>query len=343
MKRAWLLHDRVGPDSPPDDLDVLEQVAAVESALAALGWGVEVVPCDLNLSPLAERLRSERPELCFNLVESLGGHGRLAAVVPGLLEAMGVRFTGSGSAALFTATHKTLCKRLLRSAGVATPEWFEATDLAARRETGEVLGTRVEHSGDDRRSVAGRWIVKSVWEHASRGLDEDSVIEVGGGAIGARALGDALASRRESLGGEGFVERYIEGREFNIAVLSGRVLPLAEMLFEGYAADRPRVMGYRAKWDESAPAYRDTVRRFIGAEEPTLAGAIRDVVSKCWSVFGLRGWARVDLRIDTHGVPWVIDVNANPCLSLGAGFAVAALQSGLTFDDAIARIVEDAG
>lgn len=328
MRLAAILHDRVRPDSGPDDLDVLEQVAAVESALRALGWRVSTLPCDLDLATLAERLRRDPPDLCFNLVESLGGHGRLAPVVPALLESLVVRFTGAGSSAMFAATHKTLAKRLLRASGVPTPDWLDAAALA-----------------DPRASAApGRWIIKSVWEHASRGLDEDSVVEIAGGtdADRARTLASALRPRLGSLGGEGFVERYVHGREFNVAVLAGRVLPLAEMVFRGHDAGRPRVVGFRAKWDPTATEYHDTVRAFLADAEPELARSVADVVSRCWSLFGLRGWARVDLRVDAAGTPWVIDVNANPCLSPDAGFAAAVAEAGLSFADAIAQIIEDA-
>ncbi len=55
----------------------------------------------------------------------------------------------------------------------------------------------------------------------------------------------------------------------------------------------------------------------------------------------LRAWARVDFRVDQNGQPWILEVNANPCLSPDAGFRAALQQAGIAFDEAIACILED--
>ena len=67
----------------------------------------------------------------------------------------------------------------------------------------------------------------------------------------------------------------------------------------------------------------------------------RRLALECWRLFGLRGWARVDFRVDAAGQPWILEVNANPCLSPDAGFAAALARSSISFDEAIRRILED--
>jgi D-alanine-D-alanine ligase len=57
-------------------------------------------------------------------------------------------------------------------------------------------------------------------------------------------------------------------------------------------------------------------------------------------LFGLRGYARVDFRVDEDGRPWILEINANPCLSPDAGFAAALERAGIGFDQAIQRILE---
>ena len=95
---------------------------------------------------------------------------------------------------------------------------------------------------------------------------------------------------------------------------------------------KPRLVGYRAKWDESfvrvsqhGASLRGRARR-----SRVLCAALRAIASRCWDIFGLRGYARVDFRVDADGRPWVLEVNANPCLSPDAGFA-AALAAGRHF------------
>ena len=112
-----------------------------------------------------------------------------------------------------------------------------------------------------------------------------------------------LRRRAPDLGGACFAEVYIEGREFNLALLAGpdgpEVLPPAEIVFEGYGPDRLRIVGYRAKWDEASYEYHHTPRRFdFPAADAPLLDRLRRTARDCWRLFGLRGWARVDFRVD---------------------------------------------
>lgn len=121
------------------------------------------------------------------------------------------------------------------------------------------------------------------------------------------------------------------------------MLPLAEIIFRDFPAQKPRLVGYRAKWDEPSFEYRNTVRRFVDEhEESVLCAALRQIASRCWDIFRLRGYARVDFRVDADGRPWVLEVNANPCLSADAGFAAALEQADISIDDAIRRIIAHA-
>jgi D-alanine-D-alanine ligase len=323
--RVLLLHQAVPEGAPPDEADVLVQAEAVERALRELGHDPARAAVDLDLGALAARVAGDPPDLAFNLVESLAGGVRLAPTVGCLLDQLGVPYTGSPAEALFATGNKPLAKRLMSGAGLPTPAWHEPAELAQGAEV-----------------AAGRWIVKSAWEHASVGLDEDSVLA----ASEAGALAAELARRRPSLGGAGFVERYVEGREINLSLLGGapepEVLPAAEMLFEGWEPGRPRVVGYRAKWDEGSFEYRHTTRRFgLPETDAPLLEAIERLARQCWRLFGLRGWARVDFRVDEEGAPWILEVNTNPCLSPDAGFAAALERAGHSFTHAVERILAD--
>jgi D-alanine-D-alanine ligase len=323
--RVALLHNAVPPDAAADEADVLVQTDAVRAALVAGGHEVTNVACDLDLATLAEGLAADRPDAVFNMVESLGGQGRLIAVVPYLLEALGVCYTGSPADAIHLTSHKTLAKRLLVQAGLPTPAWLEADGSAAG-------GT----GGD-------RWIVKSVWEDASLGMDDSAV--TGGGATAARSL---LTGRAGRPGAPWLAEAFVEGREFNLALLDGpdgpTILPPAEILFPDFPADKPRIVGYAAKWDPASFEYSHTVRDFpaVGADEPLQAELIRLALA-CWDLFGLRGWARVDFRVDENGSPFILEINVNPCLAPDAGFAAALAQAGIPFASAVDRILAAAG
>jgi len=62
---------------------------------------------------------------------------------------------------------------------------------------------------------------------------------------------------------------------------------------------------------------------------------------KCWQVFGLKGYARVDMRIDKFENPYVIEVNANPCMSPDSGLVAATIEAGLPITVVLQRIIGD--
>ncbi len=80
----------------------------------------------------------------------------------------------------------------------------------------------------------------------------------------------------------------------------------------------------------------------IAPQDERLADRLRDIALRCWHLFGLRGYARVDFRVDGNGVPWVLEINANPCLSPDAGFAAALDFAGIEYTVAIDAILQDA-
>ena len=94
---------------------------------------------------------------------------------------------------------------------------------------------------------------------------------------------------------------------------------------------------------EDSFEFGSTPRRFeFPPDDAPLLEEMRRLCLKCWRHFGLRGYARVDFRVDGSGQPWVLEINTNPCLSPDAGFMAAAGQAGLSIVDVVRRIVSDA-
>jgi D-alanine-D-alanine ligase len=314
-----ILHEAIQANARPDETDALVQVEDVSTAVRKLGWPVSVLQTNLDLAVTLSSIRESKPACVFNLVESLGGDGRMIHFAPSLLRAANVPFTGSDSDAIYLSSQKLLAKKWMRLHEIATPKSFE--------------------SGEVRDDDNVTWIVKSVWEHASYGMDDGCVV------TGLDAAHSRIAECEERHGGDWFAEQFIDGREFNISVLEQdgqpHVLPVAEMSFVDYPLGKPRIVGYAAKWDEDATEYHATRRSFPKLPE-TDREALCRVVRKCWQIFDLKGYARVDLRVDSAGTPWVLEVNANPCLSRDAGFAAAARQSGMRYEQLIERVVHAA-
>jgi len=314
--RVLVLHSDIAPDAPPEEQDTLIAAAAVVQALGQRGH--VAARAAFRAETLDRVLAAHAPELVFNLVEGVDGLGRLAPRAPAMLADRGVRFTGVGAGPMDLTNDKPRTKQLLRGAGLATPDWSVPPAWA----------------GLDER----RWIVKSALEDASLGLDDGCVV-TGRDAALARAAACAA-----SLGGDWFAEEFVDGREFNIALLQAgdgpRILPMAEMRFEAWPGGKPRIVGYAAKWDEGSQGWNGTVRRFgVERDEPELAARLRAACEKTWSLFGLTGFVRVDFRIDASGIPLILEVNANPGIAPDAGFAAAAAQAGMGYPELIDAIV----
>ena len=317
--QVLVLHSDVAPDAPPDELDTLVTADAVAHALQLSGH--RVARAAFKPDPKALKAVAADADAVFNLVESVGGNGLAAAVAPAMLEQLGLRYTGGTAAAIAQTGDKPATKRILRAAGLPTPDWAEPPQW--------------EGIGD------ARMIVKSATEDASIGLDDDAVV-AGRAAVRARAADSAAR-----FGGRWFAESYVEGREFNVAILEEaggpRVLPIAEMRFVDWATERPKIVGYAAKWDEASPDATGTVRDFgLETREPALAAALRELSLKSWALFGLRGYARVDFRVDEAGAPAILEINPNPCLEPLAGFAAAAAEAGLSYYALIEQILQEA-
>lgn len=322
MKIA-VLHQEVAPGAGRDEQDVLTQAESVLEGLALLGHEALTLPLSLNLEAAGRKLAELAPDLVFNLVETLGGRGNLIHLAPALLDSLKIPYTGAGTEAMFLTSNKLLAKRWIAAAGLPTPPW-----LTPEEQRGALQGQEA-------------WLVKSVWEHASIGLDEDSVLP---GATREQLLAQ-MEDRREMLGGSCLAEVYIDGREFNLSLLSGQegpeLLPPAEIRFDAYPEGKIRVVGYRSKWEEGSFEFENTPRTFTFSDQdgPLLAH-LQELALACWTLFDLRGYARVDFRVDSQGKPWILEVNANPCLSPDAGFFAAARQAGLTFPQVLTRIVD---
>lgn len=299
-------------------LDVLNQVEEVENSLAVRGLEVQRIAFTRDCETFLREIRRRGISVIVNLCETVDEDSRFAGHPAALFELLGIPFTGSPSFAITNSTDKATAKLLLKGAGVSTPGYVFYDGVRPFR--GEALSYPV--------------IVKPCYEDASNGIDQDAVCR------DERAVLDCL-EERYSLFGPLLVEEFIDGREFNVSLLGyprPEVLPLAEIDFSGLPSDLHSIVGYRAKWDSESVEYRCTNRIF--PKLPTaVAGELRRVALESFTLFGLRDYGRVDIRMDTAGRIFVLEVNANPGIASDAGFAAAAAQSGVTHVEMIEKLV----
>lgn len=314
-----ILYNQLSENPTADEADVLDQVKVVGEMLTILGVSFTELTFSLRLDLVEEELKRRNPDFVFNLVESINNKGKLLVLSPALLSAMEMPFSGGNLEATFITTSKVLTKEKMFSAGIPTAKWFSPKDF-----------NLLEPST--------RYILKPIWEDGSLGIDEENVFYGNDSEFKQKLVNYSPA--------EYFIEEYVDGREYNISVMATENGPLvltpAEMQFINYPEGKPKVMGYASKWNEDTFEYESTRRTFeYKPEDAALIETLKEIVRQCWVTFGLNGYARVDLRVDPNGNPFVLEINSNPCISPDSGFHAACGYDGIPYHEAIRRIVND--
>jgi D-alanine-D-alanine ligase len=295
---------------------VLEAMEAVYAALLQLGYEVIKVPLAPPLPRAQEKLAALEVDLVFNLFEGFINHPETEADIAEILSALELPFTGCPAGALRLALDKAKTKALLRSAGINTPDF-------------QLLQPETLSSFH----LSYPCIVKPRGEDASQGISAQNVVS------DFASLEKQVKAVSRYFGGQALVEHFIDGREFNVSVLDGSVLPISEIVYtlpEGV----PRLLTFAAKWQPDSDYFKGSkvvCPAGIGEEERE---NIAQTALKIFGLFGCRGYARVDMRWDEMGQLNVIEVNPNPDISPGSGAARQAEAAGLSYPQFIGKIVE---
>ncbi len=303
---------------------IREEVGPIEESLRELGYTPYVLAIDGFSKDLVLALHRMAPKFVFNLCEELEGNCELEMCIAGLLELMNVPYTGSGPLALGLALNKFRVKQVLRASGIPAPRGSACP-------VGQLLKPRPLH-----RFPA---FVKPVHEDASLGINAHSVCH------DFSQLERQVGYIHEVYHQDALVEEFLEGREFNVSMLGGqeiRVLAISEIDFSRMPDSAPRIVSYRAKWDEESIEYQCTVPVCPADIPRRLENRIKDIAVRSFKCIGCRDYARVDLRTDSFGSVYVLDVNPNPDLSPRAGFYRAAGAAGMNYTDMVAHIIHSA-
>ncbi len=317
-KRCCILYNQPRENALPDELDVLDQVEYIEKNLDKLGIETYRKGITLNFMNEVAELAANKPDFVFNLVESINNKGELCYFVPALLNMHSIPYSGNPVEAMFITTSKSLTSKTLKKAGINNPGGYFPSQW-------------------NQLIKGNTYIIKPIWEDGSLGITGESVF------VYTPEFSEKLKTFNDT---HWIIEDFIDGREFNISVLAGEngpeVLPPAEMVFHNFESHMPKIVDFRAKWEEGTFEYENTRREFPNEKlNSSLREKIMLAALECWKVFGLKGYARVDMRVDKKNDPFVIEVNANPCMSPDSGLVAATVAAGLPFPDVLLRIIND--
>jgi D-alanine-D-alanine ligase len=319
-KTVLILYNKISKAPTTDELDVLDQVKIVYDALIALNYTVKELQFDMNLDMVVRKIRKMNPYIIFNLAESIYNKGEFAYMAPAILSYLDIPFTGNPLIPMFFSSNKVLAKKELKRIGIPTPHWISLDEPNKIRKE-------------------KRYILKPTWEEGSLGIDEHSIFE--------GSDKNYISSIREKNKNYYFIEEFIDGREFNVSIIGTkagpRVLPIAEMTFNKYPDGKPKIMGYTSKWKEDSFEYKNTRRTFsIPKTDQDIKLKIAEICERCWREFGFKGYVRIDFRLSADRIPYVIDLNLNPCISQSGGFVAATEKDGYKFTEVIEMILEEA-
>jgi D-alanine-D-alanine ligase len=297
-----LYNEPVLPAGHPDaasESEILETVTSVEEILVKAEYKIERLGVGNDLQRLIDGLVERQPDAVFNLFEGLADRPSTESVVAGIMEWFHVPFTGSPSETLSLARDKQRTKLLLKGAGLPTAPFF-----------------MVEHLPVPKCPLKWPVIVKPAMQDASVGIEQASVV----------TNQEQLKNRVELVlarYGPVLIEQFIDGREFLVSLIEGApderghctplALPIAEIVFKDPSLWP--IYSYDAKWANSSNEYMSTPLTVPVIIQPEWMERITDVARRAYRLLNCRDYARVDMRVDANGEPYILEVNPNPFIN----------------------------
>ncbi len=302
--------------------DSAEREVSLKSGAAALSAlqrkGVDAFGMDLRFNEsqsICQQLNADPFDTAFIALHGRGGED---GVIQGVLEALGIPYSGCDVAASALGMDKLRTKLIWAGAGLPTPafELIKASEiLTCEEQEIESILERIESS------LGFPVMIKPAHEGSSIGVNK---------ADDKPALHDALiiAAKYDD---EILVEKWIVGKEYTGGVLSGEALPIIRL-------ETPRdFYDFEAKYLTDDTVYHCPCG--LDAEQETL---YKELVLNAFERIGAQGWGRVDFMCDEQGQPWLIEINTVPGLTDHSLVPMAAKNHGIEFDDLIVQILNTA-
>jgi len=279
----------------------IETGRCVMNALGTLGHTAQSLDFDANF---VDALREIRPDVVFNALHGTGGED---GTIQGILEWLGIPYTGSDLTSCAIAMDKHLAKKLLAAEGLPTPAWdtFDLSGGTLPLLPGSLnlpLVVKPRASG----SSAGVSIVRT-HEEWTRAMIE-------------------LASRTTQI----LAEEYIAGREFGVGILGEEALPVVEII-----ATSDEFYSYDAKYKPGGS------RHIVPAPiDDDLTSRLQMLALSMHRMIGLRDYSRTDFILTKEGRPYILEINALPGLTPMSLFPDVARVAGISFDALIERLIQ---
>lgn len=307
------------PELPADyysECDSPKTIQAIAKAIEADGHRVFPVEADIHLP---EWLLQNRVDVAFNIAEGFYGEAR-EACVPALLDLLEIPYTGSGVAAQVLALDKYRSKQIFRSLGIPTPN----SQIFVTGE--EPLDARLHFP----------LIVKPNREGSSKGISAQSVVR------SEKALRAQIGKVRRDYDQEVIVEEFVEGTELTVGILGEEILPVLEVDFSPCAQAGETFYSWRVKeFQGNKEMHLDPEFWCPARLDLVSLQATRSVAKKAAEALNCRDFARVDIRLSSDGIPYVLEVNTLPGLDPEeSNVPMMTRAAGIPYQELIRRILQ---
>jgi len=303
--------------------DTQETIDAVRSALEERH---RVTLIEAN-EEAYQRLREVQPDIVFNIAEGFRGASR-EAQIPAMLEMLGIPYTGSDPITLGICLDKSRAKEILSHYRIPNSPFSVFSSLD------EVANAQVSFPA----------IVKPLHEGSSKGIYNSSVVK------NAKELRVEAEKILVEYGQPALAEKFLTGREFTVALLgngtSVKVLPIVEILFDSLPKEMNRVYSYETKWILDQLDNPLDVHRCPAPLESGLQQKIESISLHAYRLLGCRDWCRIDVRLDEHGEPHIIELNPLPGILPNPDehscYPQAARAAGISYNQMINAVLDAA-
>ncbi|MFB3852642.1 MAG: ATP-grasp domain-containing protein [Vicinamibacterales bacterium] len=319
-----LVHKHLVPPEDTTGVDVINAEWKMEfdvmSTLRERGHEVHAVGIHDDLRAIRQSADEFKPHILFNLLEAFDNVETFDQNVVSHIELLRLPYTGCNPRGLTLARDKSLSKQLLAYHRIPAPDF-----VVIKRGRKPIVPKRLRYP----------LIVKSLLYEASFGISQASVVE-----------NEAQLSKRvqfvhDSIGTAAIIEEFIDGRELYVGVIGNerlRVFPVWEMFFTRMPEHGRLIATERVKWSTKYQE-KHGIRTDQADLADDMARRIRHLAKRVYRALDLSGYARIDMRLDGEGRPYVLEANPNPQLAYGEDFAESAERVGISYEALLERIM----
>jgi len=326
--------DKVEESIDMSEYGVLDEMKSVQRALRESEHETKIVPVALDIYKLIDELKSDRPDIIFNLCESVDGDPTQEMNIASLFEILKVPYTGSRALTLGLALNKSRVKEILHYYDIPTAAHY-------------LCGNSNKFKDDGYSKIKNKFplIVKPSREDASIGIENKSIV------YNDTELKTRIEYILDVHKQPALVEEFIEGREINVSVVGNYkssdddliVFPISEIDFAGLPEDYPKIVSYNSKWMYKTVEFTGT-KAVCPAKNmsPELEKLIQQTAKKVYRIVGASDYARVDFRVKDN-IPYVLELNPNPDIASDVdedtGFTRSGKAYGWSYETLIQNII----